>query len=78
MSYHHPYPSCCTSILWIPTLSFTPRIYKDSWYRGNFIGDNNYEQQVAQLNFEIETKHIAIESSNKYIIKYFEDNLIYI
>ena len=30
MSYHHPYLSCCTSVLQIPTLSLTPTIYYDS------------------------------------------------
>ena len=92
MSYHHPYLSWCTSILWILTFSLTQTIYYDCWYRGkikikdcstwihakgyvylfailmscpvliareNYFGSNNYEH-FAQLNSEIETKHIAI------------------
>ena len=32
------------------------------------IGTNNYEQ-VAQWNSQIDTKHIAIQTSNKYTVK---------
>ena len=97
MSYHHPYLSCCTSILWIPTFSLTPIVYYVHWYSGkikiencstwihaegcvylfpmlmscssfNFhreddVGNNNYEQ-IAQLNSQIETKHIAIQTND--------------
>ena len=30
----------------------------------SFVGNNNYEQ-LAQLNYQIETKHIAIQTSDK-------------
>ena len=38
----------------------------------NYVGNKNYEQ-LAQLNSQIETKHIAIQTNNKSTVKYLQD-----
>ena len=43
----------------------------------NCIGSNNYEH-LAQLNSQIEIKHIAIQNNNKSIVKYPQDNLFFV
>ena len=40
----------------------------------NSIGNNNYEQP-AQLKSQIKNKHIAIQTINKFIVTYLQDNL---
>ena len=39
----------------------------------NSVGNKNYDQ-LAQLNSQIEIKHITIQTSNKPTLKYLQDN----
>ena len=41
----------------------------------NSVSNNNYEQLV-ELNSQIETHDIEIQTNNKSIVKYLQDNLL--